>query len=70
MTKTNIGELNLTVGFDVSYDTAYICTRLLEMYLNRQPDKTLKVYCDECGNWDLQIENRIAEWNKREGDQE
>lgn len=70
MTKTNIGELNLTVGLDVSYDTAYICTRLLEMYLNRQPDKTLKVYCDECGNWDLQIENRIAEWNKREGEQE
>lgn len=59
MNKTKIGELNLTIDFDISYETAYVCARLIEMYLNRHPDETLYTRCDECGNWDLQISKVI-----------
>ena len=35
-----------------------MCLRLLEAYLDDNEDKTLYIYCDECGNWDLSILNR------------
>ena len=35
-----------------------MCLSLLEAYLDDNEDKTLVIYCDECGNWDLGIANR------------
>ena len=58
MKETNIAKLNVSVGITVDYKTAYMCLGLLEAYLNDNEDKTLYIYCDECGNWDLSILNR------------
>lgn len=58
MSKTNVGEISLNVGLKVDYDTALLCTRLLELYLNGEPHEMLKIWCDECGNWDIDIVNR------------
>ena len=58
MKETNIAKLNLSLGIKVDDKTADMCLRLLEAYLNDNEDKTLYIYCDECGNWDLSILNR------------
>ena len=58
MSKTTVGEISLNVGLKVDYDTAFLCTRLLELYLNGEPHETLMIWCDECGNWDINIEKR------------
>lgn len=60
MSKTSIGELNFKVGLEVSFDTASLCVRLIEMYLNNNPDETLMINCNECGNWDLEFISREA----------
>lgn len=58
MKETNIAKLNLSLGIKVDDRTAYMCLRLLEAYLDDNEDKTLYIYCDECGNWDLSFVNR------------
>ena len=58
MKETNIAKLNVSVGIKVDDKTADMCLRLLEAYLDDNVDKTLYIYCDECGNWDLSILNR------------
>ena len=50
MKETNIAKLNVSVGIKVDDKTAYMCLRLLEAYLDDNEDKTLYIYCDECGN--------------------
>ena len=54
----NIAKLKLSVEIKVDDRTAYMCLRLLEAYLDDNEDKTLYIYCDECGNWDLSILSR------------
>ena len=54
----NIAKLKLSVEIKVDDRTAYMCLRLLEAYLDDNEDKTLYIYCDECGYWDLSILNR------------
>ena len=58
MNEINITKLNLSVGIKVDDKTAYMCLRLLEAYLDDNEDKTLYIYCDECGNWVLGFVNR------------
>mgnify|MGYP003470625764 CR=1 FL=1 len=58
MDETNIAKLNISIGLKVDDKTAYMCLRLLETYLDDNEDKTLYIYCDECGNWDLGFVNR------------
>lgn len=58
MNETNIAKLNISVGLKVDDKTANMCLRLLETYLDDNEDKTLYIYSDECGNWDLSILNR------------
>ncbi len=65
----NIAKLKLSIEIKVDDRTAYMCLRLLEAYLDDNEDKTLYIYCDECGNWDLSIINRNAVKHKA-GEQE
>lgn len=58
MTETNIAKLNISIGLKVDDNTAYMCLRLLEAYLNDNENETLCIYCNECGNWDLGFVNR------------
>ena len=58
MNETNIAKLNISIGLKVDDETAYMCLRLLEKYLDDNEDKTLYIYCDECKNWDLRFINR------------
>lgn len=58
MSETNIAKLNISVGLKVDDNTAHMCKMLLETYLNDNEDKTLYIYSDECGNWDISILSR------------
>ena len=66
----NIAKLKLSVEIKVDDRTAYMCLRLLEAYLDDNEDKTLYIYCDECGNWDLSILNRELAKNYKAGEKE
>ena len=70
MSETNIAKLNISVGLKVDDKTAYMCLRLLEAYLDDNEDKTLLIFCDECGNWDLSILNREIVKKFKAGEQE
>lgn len=70
MNKTDIAKLNISVGIGVDYKTAYMCLSLLEAYLDDNENKTLFIYCDECGNWDLGIVNREIAKKFKAGEQE
>ena len=70
MSKTDIAKLNISVGIRVDDKTAYMCLSLLEAYLDDNEDKTLLIYCDECGNWDLGIVSREIAKKFKAGEQE
>ena len=69
MNKTDIAKLNISVGIGVDDKTAYMCLSLLEVYLDDNEDKTLLIFCDECGNWDLGIVNREIAKKFKAGEQ-
>ena len=58
MNETNIAKLNISIGLKINDETAYMCLRLLEKYLNDNEDKALYIYCDECKNWILGFVSR------------
>ena len=58
MKETNIANLTVNVGLDVDFDTVCTCMKLIELYLNKNPDEELVIYCSECGDWDLDITDR------------
>ena len=45
----NIGDLTVSVSLDVPDKDAFVCAKLLEIYLNRHPDKSLIVETVETG---------------------
>ena len=61
-----MAELKLTVGIDlaVSDETAALCCRLLELYLDAHPEKTMSG-CRTSRDGALHAEVKIQ--NKREG---
>lgn len=69
MKETNIGKLNVSIGLKVDSETAYMCLRLLEIYLNDNDNETLHIYCDECGNWDMGIMSRETSNKFKEGEE-
>ena len=56
-----IGTLHVDVRLNVSYDTMQACLKLLELYLNQNDDDILVINCDEPGNWDLSVRQRIED---------
>lgn len=58
MKETNIANLTVNVGLGVDFDTVCTCIKLIELYLNKNPDEELVIYCSECGDWDLGITDR------------
>ena len=70
MSETSIEKLNISVGIKVDDRTAYMCVGLLENYLDKNENKTLFVYCDECGNWDLGIVSREIAKKFKAGEKE
>lgn len=58
MPKTNIGELSFDVGLNVDWRTADLCLRLIEVYLDNNPEEELHIVDNTAGEWYLELGDR------------